>query len=40
LKDPNSNNVIRKSDLEDEQSEKDLDIPGPELDDKQEDIVS
>ena len=40
LKDPNSNNVIRKSDLEDEQSEKDLDIPNPELDDQQEDIGS
>ena len=38
LKDPNSNNAIRKSDLEDEQSEQDLDIPGSELDDLQEDI--
>ena len=39
-KDPNSTNVIRKNDLYDEQSEKDLDVPGSELDDYQEDIGS
>ena len=37
---PNSTNIIRKNDLDDEQSEKDLDIPGSELDDQQEDIGS
>src|SRR5665647_2309222 len=39
-KDPNSTNAIRKNDLDDEQSENDLDIPGSELDDQQEDIGS
>lgn len=37
---PNSNNIIRKNDLDDEQSEQDLDIPGSELDDLQENIGS
>lgn len=40
IKDPNSTNTIRKNDLDEEQSEKDLDIPGSELDDHQEDIGS
>ncbi len=39
-KDPNSTNKIRKNDLDDDQSEEDLDIPGSELDDHQEDIGS
>lgn len=39
-KDPNSTNTIRRKDLDDEQSEKDLDIPGSDLDDHQEDIGS
>lgn len=40
MKVPNNTNAIRKNDLDDEQSEKDLDIPGTELDDHQEDIGS
>jgi len=39
-KDPNSTNIIRKNDLDDEQSDTDLDIPGSELDDQQEVIGS
>lgn len=39
-KDPNSTNIIRKNDLDDEQSDTDLDIPGSELDDQQEEIGS
>jgi hypothetical protein len=39
-KDPNSTNAIRKNDLNDEQSDTDLDIPGSELDDQQEVIGS
>jgi hypothetical protein len=37
---PNSTNIIRKNDLDDEQSDTDLDIPGSELDDQQEVIGS
>jgi len=37
-KEPNSNNTSRKKDLDDELHENDLDIPGSELDDLQEDI--
>jgi hypothetical protein len=39
-KDTNSTNTIRRKGLDDKQSEKDLDIPGSELDDQQEDIGS
>jgi hypothetical protein len=39
-KEPNSNNAFRRKDLDDEFSENDLDIPGAELDDLQEDIGS
>jgi hypothetical protein len=39
-KDPNSTNTLRKNDLDEEHSEEDLDIPGSELDDHQEDIGS
>jgi hypothetical protein len=39
-KEPNSNNLSRMKSLDDVQSEKDLDIPGSELDDQQEDIGS
>ena len=39
-KEPNSNNKSRRKSLDDLQSEKDLDIPGSELDDQQEDIGS
>ncbi len=39
-KDPNSTNTIRRKVLDNKQSEKDLDIPGSELDDQQEDIGS
>ena len=39
-KDPNSTNTNRRKSSDDEQSEKDLDIPGSELDDQQEDIGS
>jgi len=37
-KEPNSTNALRRKDLDDEYSENDLDIPGSELDDLQEDI--
>jgi hypothetical protein len=37
---PNSNNALRKKDMDDVFSENDLDIPGAELDDLQEDIGS
>jgi|SRR5665647_2940171 len=37
-KEPNSNNALRRKDLDDGSSENDLDIPGAELDDLQEDI--
>jgi hypothetical protein len=37
-KDSNSTNAFRRKDLDDEYSENDLDIPGAELDDLQEDI--
>lgn len=37
---PNSTNEIRKNELDEEQSEEDLDIPGSELDDQQEVIGS
>jgi hypothetical protein len=37
-KEPNSTNASRRKDLEDESGKKDLDIPGAELDDLQEDI--
>ena len=37
---PNSTNEIRKNELDEEQSEEDLDIPGSELDDQQEEIGS
>ena len=37
-KEPNSTNALRRKDLDDEYSENDLDIPGAELDDLQEDI--
>jgi len=39
-KDPNSTNIIRKNDLDEEQSDTDFDIPGSELDDQQEEIGS
>ncbi|HCE57807.1 MAG TPA: hypothetical protein DER09_08315 [Prolixibacteraceae bacterium] len=39
-KNQNSTNTSRRKDSDDEQSEKDLDIPGAELDDHQEDIGS
>jgi hypothetical protein len=39
-KEPNSNNTSRRKSLDDLQSEKDLDIPGSELDDQQENIGS
>jgi len=39
-KDPNSTNIIRKNDLDEEQSDTDLDIPGSELDDQLEEIGS
>ena len=39
-KEPNSNHVFRRKDLDDESGENDLDIPGSELDDLQEDIGS
>ncbi len=39
-KNPNSNNIIRKNYLDEEQSENDLDIPGSDLDDQQENIGS
>lgn len=39
-KDPNSTNKIRQNDLDSEQSERDLDIPGSEGDDYQEVIGS
>jgi hypothetical protein len=39
-KEPNSNNAFRRKDLDNEYSENDLDIPGAELDDLQEDIGS
>lgn len=39
-KDPKNSNTIRSNDLDDEYSENDLDIPGSELDDLQEDIAS
>lgn len=39
-KEPNSTNTLRRNELDDEQSEEDLDIPGSELDDHQEDIGS
>lgn len=37
---PNSDNALRRKDLDDVSNEKDLDIPGSELDDQQEDIGS
>ncbi len=37
---PNSTNALRRKDLDNEPVEKDLDIPGTELDDSQEDIGS
>lgn len=40
MKVPNNTNAIRKNDLDDVQSDTDLDIPGSELDDHQEDIGS
>ena len=39
-KEPNSNNASRKKDMDDVYSKNDLDIPGAELDDLQEDIGS
>lgn len=39
-KEPNSDNTSRRKSLDDLQSEKDLDVPGSELDDQQEDIGS
>ena len=39
-KEPNSNNEFRRKDIDDESVENDLDIPGSELDDLQEDIGS
>jgi len=39
-KEPNSNNAFRRKDIDDESVENDLDIPGSELDDLQEDIGS
>ncbi len=40
IKAPNSNNALRRKRLDNEPSENDLDIPGSELDDLQEDIGS
>jgi hypothetical protein len=40
MKAPNSTNEIRKNELDEEQREEDLDIPGSELDDQQEVIGS
>lgn len=37
---PNSTNELRRNELDEEQSENDLDIPGSELDDQQEGIGS
>ena len=37
-KEPNSNNSLRRENLDDEYNENDLDIPGAELDDHQKDI--
>ena len=37
-KESNSNNALRRKNLEDESGENDMDIPGAELDDLQEDI--
>lgn len=37
-KDPNSNNDLRRRNLDDKPGENDLDIPGSELDDLQEDV--
>ena len=39
-KESNSTNTIRRKDLDDESGENNLDIPGSELDDLQEDIGS
>ncbi len=39
-KTPNSTNALRRKDLDNESAENDLDIPGSELDDPQEDIGS
>jgi hypothetical protein len=39
-KEPNSNNAIRRKDLDEAHRKNDLDIPGAELDDLQEDIGS
>ena len=39
-KEPNSTNALRRKDLDEESGENDLDIPGSELDDIQEDIVN
>jgi hypothetical protein len=39
-KDTNSTNALRRNELDNEQSEEDLDIPGSELDDRQEIIGS
>ncbi len=39
-KEQNSTNDLRRKDLDDESGENDLDIPGAELDDLQEDIGS
>jgi len=40
IKVPNGNNSLRRKDLDDEPGKNDLDIPGAELDDLQEDIGS
>jgi len=40
IKETNSTNALRRKDLDDEPGENDLDIPGAELDDLQEDIGS
>jgi len=39
-KEPNSTNALRRKNLNEESSENDLDVPGAELDDLQEDIGS
>lgn len=39
-KEPNSTNALRRKDLDEESGKNDLDIPGFELDDLQEDIVN
>lgn len=39
-KEPNSNNVMRRKELDNDYNENDLDIPGTELDDPMEDIGS